>query len=102
MNWFLFILLALATHRLSTMLSKELGPGRLFERIRRLVKRKSSKKSGMKEGISCPWCVSIWFATLITIGAVFFLTNPIFNFVVLVLAISDAAVILNQAFTRDK
>ncbi len=83
------------------MLTKETGPGRVFERIRRLVKRKSTNKSGMKEGISCPWCASIWFATLISIGFFWYVSTFTFLFVVTVLALSDASVILNQAFTRD-
>lgn len=101
MNWFLFLLLALATHRLSTMLTQETGPGRMFERLRRLVKRKSTNGSGLKEGISCPWCVSVWFGAIFAIAAFLFLASTTFQLIVMALALSDAAVILNQMFTKS-
>lgn len=101
MNWFLFLLLSLATHRLATMLTKEAGPFKVFEHIRRLVKRKSSKASGMKDGIECPLCVSVWFGALIAVAAYLFLTSTIFQLIIMALALSDVSVILNQAFTKD-
>jgi hypothetical protein len=62
MTFFLFILAALATYRLALMFSKESGPGKIFMKLRKAPPPRSSAR----EGLSCPFCMSIWFGVVIT------------------------------------
>lgn len=57
-HWFVFVLCVLSTFRLASMFSKELGPGRIFAKIRRAPPPKSTAR----EGLSCPYCVGAWWA----------------------------------------
>lgn len=95
MIFFLFFIAALATYRLALMFSKESGPGRIFQKLR----RQPPPKSSAREGLSCPFCMSIWFAAVITViyvalGVVSLSISPIYA-----LALSACAVCLNQMFT---
>jgi hypothetical protein len=62
MDLLLFVICALATYRLSLMFSKELGPCRIFERIRGLFKPDGC----WYKGISCIFCETVWWAGLIS------------------------------------
>lgn len=62
MHWFVLFIGSLSTYRLSLLVSKEDGPAFIFRRLRRLPPAKSSAK----EGLSCPWCVSVWASALVT------------------------------------
>lgn len=94
-----FILAALAVYRLSLMVSKEDGPAWLFYKLRRLPPPKSSAR----EGLACQWCVSVYAAALVC-GLLFWagLRNPAPLWIILWLALSAAAVVINQAFTKGK
>jgi len=59
--WVALALGTLATYRLALMISSESGPGRIFRKLRRLPE----KGSATKEGLSCPFCVSIWSGALV-------------------------------------
>lgn len=60
--FFYLLLGGLATFRLALLISSESGPAFIFRKLRRLPPPKSSAK----EGLSCIWCLSIWFAAMIT------------------------------------
>lgn len=63
MNPFLILLLGgLATFRLALLVSSEDGPAFIFRKLRRLP----PPKSATREGLSCPWCVSVWASALVT------------------------------------
>lgn len=55
---FLFMLFALATFRLSRLISDEEGPWGVFNRLRDAT----PEQSGMRRGIECIMCVSVWVA----------------------------------------
>lgn len=98
MTFFYFMLGALATYRLALMFSKESGPGRIFQRLRKAPPPRSSAR----EGLSCPFCLSIWFAVAITgyyiwLGLVTLPMSPVY-----ILALSAVAVCLNQVFTKGE
>lgn len=101
MSVFDFVIAALAVFRLSLLLSKEHGPMWVFSRLRRAV----PKESSAKEGISCQWCVSLWFA--IPVSAYVFTreAHPEWlrtggDWFLLMLALSAGAIAVNQAFTK--
>lgn len=62
MKFFYLLLASLATFRLALMISSEDGPARIFRKLRNIP----PAKSNAKEGISCPWCVSVWVSALST------------------------------------
>lgn len=57
--WLKFLISALAVYRLSGMFATEVGPGRIFERLRKVGRNRT-----LKEGLSCPLCESVWWAGL--------------------------------------
>lgn len=94
----LFILAVLATYRLSLLFSKESGPARIFQKLRRVPPPRSSAR----EGLSCQWCMSIYSSAVVTAflcvkGVVHPLDSPL-----VWLAVSAGAIVVNQAFTRGK
>lgn len=98
MKWFQFMLGALATYRLSILISKESGPGFIFRKLRRAPD--SKKHPSVKEGLSCPFCVSIWFSAATTgyyiwMDWITWHEAPLYW-----LSFSAVAVVLNQAFTK--
>jgi hypothetical protein len=57
------VLLALATWRLSSLVTREDGPGYVFARLRqRAGAYRPGELSSLAEGIICMWCVSVWAA----------------------------------------
>jgi hypothetical protein len=95
-----FIILVLATFRLTVLLTKDKGPGWLILKFRRLVKRKTPPKAHLDEGVECPWCASVWFGAAIALAEFFLHGNPIYEVTVLALALSGGGVALNQTFTK--
>lgn len=96
MNWFLFFLYTLSVYRLSLMLSKESGPGRIFRKLRQTPPPRSS----LREGLSCLFCESIWLAGALTLIMSFAHYIVWRDSWLWWLAGSAGAVILNQVFTR--
>lgn len=66
MNWLIFIAASLATFRLTRLATDD----KITDWTRALVIREVPKKikTKVREGISCPFCVSFYFATGVTIG----------------------------------
>lgn len=94
--WLLFLVSALATYRLSLLVSKEDGPAWVFRKLRRVPKAGSSAR----EGLSCPWCLSIWFSAVVTgyewwQGMVSGVVAPLWW-----LGVSALAIGFNQMWTR--
>ena len=63
MNWLILLISALATYRLSLMLSSEEGPLAIFARMRRKV----PPKTNPGRGIRCFMCWSVWVAAAVTL-----------------------------------
>lgn len=94
----ILILAILATYRISLLFSKESGPAKIFQKLRRVPPPKSSAR----EGLSCQWCMSIYSSALVTAflwwrGAVETADTPL-----VWLAVSAGAIVVNQAFTKGK
>lgn len=98
MTFLTLLTYGLATFRLSLMISKEDGPAWIFAKLRRLP----PKRSSAKEGLSCPWCLSIWFGGLIAIYWSYFAPIKAIECLILLLALSALGILFNQTFTKDK
>jgi hypothetical protein len=95
MTWLSFLIGALSTFRLTVLITKDKGPAFFFQKLREAP----PKRSSLKQGISCPFCVSVWMAFPVIAFTIH--QTPISNVFLGALALSGAAIILNQAFTKD-
>lgn len=96
MTVFEFLLGALATHRLSLLVSKEDGPYWILSKLRKLPPPRSSTR----QGLNCLWCVSVYAGSLVAsfywwIGVL----QPI-DTILASLAFSSAAIVINQQWTK--
>ena len=66
------IMAALAVFRLAHLVSKEAGPGMVFERARINAGKRAGSSSkfwfDIAELLNCPYCLGVWFAALATIA----------------------------------
>ena len=60
-----FVILALATWRLASLFANESGPFHIFKTFREWI---CNNHPGIVEGLTCEWCNSVWFGTLITLA----------------------------------
>jgi hypothetical protein len=95
-NWLILLISALATYRLSLMLSSEEGPLAIFARIRRKV----PPKTNPGRGIRCFICWSVWIAAAVTLyllwlGMITKEILPLYWF-----AVSGAAVLVHEICSR--
>lgn len=96
-DWFILLLGGLVTYRLALMFSEESGPGRIFQKLR----LSAPPKSATREGLSCFYCESVWFAAPITVflwwrGEIKPWYTPLYW-----IAFSALAVMFHNAFTKD-
>lgn len=92
-----FLTYCLATYRLTILITEDKGPGFIFAKLRQAPKKGTS----LKQGLSCPFCVSIWMGLLVALslyGQAWFPdgVSTVINSGLLVLAFSAAAILLNQ------
>ena len=94
----IFVVLALAVWRLSSLLAREEGPFCIFDKIRlRLGVRydQNSEAYGtnnISKGLICVWCNSIWVGFV----ASFIVSNTIEDVIINTLALSAAAIIIEE------
>jgi len=90
----IFLLLSLATWRLSAMLTSESGPWNLFGRFRvYALGAQEAAPGSLGELATCLWCCSVWIAP----AALWAFWWPTGQVVVLVLAISAMAILVESA-----
>ena len=96
-----FVLLVLATWRLSSLIAFESGPFDVFGRIRHIVGVRYDEysqptifKNTFARGIVCFWCVSVWWGFPAAFLSPY--STNIFWFVVNWLAISGLAIMFND------
>ncbi len=97
MSPFIFIISALASFRLAHMFSTEKGPGDIFTAIRKA----KSWPQGIRDGLECVLCESVWWAGVITVylgilGVIPWSLSPIYW-----LATSAAACVIHFQFSRE-
>jgi hypothetical protein len=99
-GWLLFVSGALATFRLSHLVSKERGPLSVFERIRNALPR---GRGSAQEWLSCIFCFSLTASAVVCVllwtgGVRLTLQEWIVNW----LGFSGVALIINQWLRFDK
>ena len=93
-----YLILALAVFRLSSLFAEEEGPFHLFDRIRHFIGVRYDVNglpmgnNVIANGITCVWCNSVWFGTIITVA--YYLMPDITILLCLPLSLSAAAVIV--------
>lgn len=87
-----FLVLALATWRISSIVTKELGPRSVFYKLR----TGETLPHDLKELVGCLWCFSTWVGLAIML---FYLIVPtVTEWVCFPFALSGAAVIVEEKF----
>lgn len=64
--WLVLVLGCLATWRLTSLLSLEAGPFHALLKFRSWVRREAPKKAHLGEGVTCPYCSSVWMSAIVT------------------------------------
>jgi len=94
-----FLILALATFRISSLIADEDGPFGLFEWLRGKVGVKRDGNgdnygtNNFAVGVACQWCNSIWIGVALTV-AYYVLSKQITVLICLPLAFSAVAIIV--------
>jgi hypothetical protein len=100
-----FIILALATWRLSNLLVNESGPYDVFERVRAKVGvyyddyGNPQGANELARGLTCVYCVSTWIAAALTVLLYLLGTTVVWIFTPL--AVSAAAVLVDGVLSSS-
>ena len=95
-----YLILALATYRLSYLIANEDGPLNLILRFRRLIGVDTNQhgldygKNNFAIGWICIYCNSIWIGALM--AAAYFIWSDIIIWIMLPFALSAGAIIVNN------
>jgi fatty acid desaturase len=96
-----YVLLALATWRISSLLVNEDGPWHVFARLRALVGVRHDDEfqpvaSNVVAGaFTCIWCMSVWVALALSVLSWFW--SGVAAWIVLPLALSAGAIMIAKA-----
>lgn len=95
-----FIIMALATWRVSSILAREAGPGEVFDRVRHALGVRYDELSNaygeneFAKGVVCMWCNSIWVA--LTLVLLYIACGDAFLFVIMPLSLSALSIFLES------
>ncbi len=98
-----YLILGLATWRLTSLLVNERGPWDILERLRYLSGMRYDRDSmpyattNLSEVLSCVWCLSVWVG--IAFGLFYWLNSSLAVLISLPLALSTTAVIVDRLVT---
>jgi len=88
LTWFVS---ALCCYRLSVLISRDIGPFGICEKL-----RKHSKLA------KCPYCTSVYMGSLVAIGLYFSgFVMPFITWCILSLSLSASSIVLDRCFTSD-
>jgi hypothetical protein len=100
-----FVLLALATWRLTSLLVQEEGPWGIFVKLRYALGVRYDEHSvaygltTLAALFTCMWCASVWTGAIACIG--YLISPPIVRLLSLPLALSAAALLLNRMVPHE-
>ena len=100
-----YLILALATWRISSMLTDELGPWDLLIKFRHLIGVRFDEHSEtygtnvIAEAFTCVWCMSFWIGLAWTVA---FYYNPHSVRLALPFALSAGAIIIEEVVNGAK
>lgn len=110
MTWITLFIASLACYRLALFLSDDVGPWRMFSKLRSALKKEAKtntalRKSAIHEGIDCIRCDSVWVAIPMAI----YVHNhewmqgwlvAVFDISLLCLALSSMVILWHRAFPK--
>ncbi len=91
LDFLTFFVSAFATYRVTILISRDLGPWRIFARLR--------DKSKL---LKCPYCTSVYVGSLVTVGlwaSGFVMQWPMW--IILSFGLSASSIILDRCFSAD-
>lgn len=97
-NISLFIVLAFATWRLSSLFAREDGPFRMFVEIRKFIYVRTVYNLWrglfitLNDGIHCMWCNSVWFGLILSP----LIAGNLFEWLVYGLSLSAVAILIEE------
>jgi hypothetical protein len=93
-EWLTFWICVLACYRITVLISRDLGPLRIFKRLR--------EGYYFSAFLRCPFCVSIYVGGFISLGLWFSgFSEPLFIFLCLPFAFSGVTIALDRTFSAD-
>ena len=101
-----FLILALATFRLSNLIADEDGPFGLFEYLRGIIGVERDSKGGnygtnnFAAGVVCVWCNSVWIG--IALMAIYIFSKQITVYLCFPLALSAVSIIIYEFIKSQK
>ena len=101
-----YLILALATWRISSLLANEAGPRGIFEHLRSFVgvyyDSYSNRQGGnqLAQMLICVWCNSFWVG--LVLASAYRQLGDVVVWLSLPLALSTAAIIVNRWIERDQ
>lgn len=109
-TWIGLFIASLACYRLALFLSDDVGPWRMFSKLRSFLKKEAKhntalRKSALHEGIDCIRCDSVWVAVPIGIyaydhSAIQDWLVKVIDVLLLCLALSSMAILWHRAFPK--
>lgn len=95
-----FLILTLATWRISSLIVNELGPANIFEHMRHRIGVRYSE-SGIRygenviaEAFICIWCLSVWVG--LALGIVWTFNGAIASIISVPFALSGGAILIEK------
>ena len=89
-SWFSFIIMALATWRISYMMVEEDGPWFIFYKFRERLKTRSM----IGTLFACTWCLSVWIGAILTLSAI--INERVTILIALPFALSATAIFITE------
>lgn len=96
-----FVILSLATWRLTSLISSERGPYAILERLRYVLGTRQDAQgeygeSEISRGILCPWCSSVWWGTGFAVFAMIAGLCPPILSIPYALGLSASAILIQE------
>jgi len=98
MGFFTLVVASLATFRLALLVTREHGPMRLFDRLRKVP----PPHSNARKGLECPWCMSVWIAAAVTLFVWWRTPFPASDLPLYWLAVSAGSILFHQVAIAQK
>lgn len=97
MELLLVIVGAFAVWRVTYMIQEEAGPFEIFRRLQAWVWKDPVRLGGLRDGLRCFNCTSVWFSAL----AALVIAGNVFVFFLYWFAIAALAMFINKAYDKE-
>lgn len=100
-----YLILMLATWRITSLLVSEMGPGNILEKLRYWLGVRYDEslhrygQNVVAEAFTCVWCLSVWVGLALTVA--FWLWPVVIGWVAMPFALSAAAIVIDKLANRN-